>query len=499
MAQSIVGEEVPDSTTVTFKVDEHGTIMRVETEQMAGGPLTGWPSGVGAVLATAGAAAIFPLSVRVDPTGADSLATVQARAHSFAFLDCGRWGGPMSVGGPGQRYFGVVWGPWAALCEFHPDNSCANDQNLITDQSTGKPIAGHAINELLIQLRGSGGASVKLVKALWSDTPNPGNQNWTPDWSTIYVVLPDLHLPVSALTGSATASDGKGMGRLEYTDPYDATLPPPPYETIGKTVHLTPDDEGMVNDPFGGGRVLGDTARTWFSRYRAGDIFGLPGGSAAADMVEFARRLSAASHRSRIHFVQIGDMYDLWIGLIAFFDQEPTDAVSIGDRNGIRAGDFIDFWCWRTNDLFDKTVPPGASAPLGMISSLVNLPVREKSWLWGNHDNYLAVHTPAGVPRRIKEVRRNGIYVEHGQRSDPSNRDGELSGQSTTNSVFKHPVMRKLDPTRRGYFTSGAAASYVRKPDFAVYVMGHTHMPYLTTVRIKVERYVSPPPRPRPR
>lgn len=499
MTQSIVGEEVPYATTVFFTVNDDGTIMKVETEQMAGGALTGWPSGVGAKLATAYTALRFPDSVRVDATGADSLATVRARAQEFVYLDCGRWGGPMSVGGPGQRCFGVVWGPWAALCEFHRNDSYATDQHLIIDQSTGRPVVGSPINELLVQLRGSGGASVKLVKALWSSTPNSGNQQWTPDWNTIYVVLPDLHLPVSILTGSATGSDGKAMGRLEYSDPYDATIPPPPYETIGRSVHVTPDDEGMVTDPMGAGHMLGDTARQWFARYRAGDIFGVPGSAAAADMVEFARRLSAAAHRSRIHFVQVGDMYDLWIGLIAFFDERSTDTVSLGDRNGIRAGNFIDLWCARTNDLFDKTVLPGAGAPLGMISSLVNLPVKEKSWLWGNHDNYLAVHTPAGLPQRIKEVRRNGVYIEHGQRADPDNHDGTLSGQGKTNSVFKIPSLRALDPTRRGYFTSGAAASYVRKPDFAVYVMGHTHMPYLTRVQINVQRHVPPPPPRNPR
>lgn len=495
MARSVVGEEVPDESTVVIMTDDDGKIKKVEAQQMAGGALTGWPAGVGAKVATAWTSLTFPDAVRIDRAqpleGAPGpVATVRVREPVFVLMDCGRWGGPMSVGGPAQRYFGLVWGPWAALCEYCPDNSCANDRNLITDGGTGKPVPGHALNELLVQLRGTGGASIRLVKAEWSPAPNVNDKNWATDWSTIYVVLPDLHLPVSVRATGDPATDGARMGRFEYTDPYSVPNPHGPSSMSHFTV--SPDGNGMVTNPLTGAFELGTSGQTWFKRYRDGDIFGLPTSPACRDLVDFCRRLSAAPHRSRIHFVQVGDMYDLWIGLIAFFDEQPSDRMVLGDRDGVRAGDFVDFWCNRTNQIFDATpVPdpaaPGGTRPLGMISAMNGVAVREKSFLWGNHDNYLAAHTPGGIPQRIRAIRRNGVYIEHGQRPDPSNRDGTLSGHSTTNQVFKMPVMRAFDPTRRGYYTTASAVAYAQNPDFGVYVMGHTHMPYLSRVRVRVK------------
>lgn len=488
MAQSVVGEEVPNESIVSMIVDDDGRIMRVDAQQMAGGPMTGWPAGAGAKLATAWTSLTFPDAVRIDREAplAGGGATVRVREPVFVLMDCGRWGGKMPVGGPSQRYFGVVWGPWAALCEYVPDGSCANEQNLISDQGTGKPVAGHAINELLVQLRGSGGASIRLVKAEWSPAPNPGEKNWKTDWETLYVVLPDLHLPVSVRPTGTAGSDGARMGRFEYCDKTRIADPSRP-----EYFYVTPDNEGMVTHPVNHSVFLGDAAQTWFKRYRDGDIFGLPDSPACRDLVDFCRRLSAAPLRSRIHFVQVGDMYDLWIGLIAFFDEQKSDRMVLGDRDGVRAGDFVDFWCDRTNKIFDATpvvdpAAPGGTRPLGMIAALTGVAVREKSFLWGNHDNYLAVHTPAGIPQRIREIRKNGVYIEHGQRPDPSNRDGTLSGHGTTNQVFKMPAMRAFDPTRRGYYTTGSAVAYAQKPDFGVYVMGHTHMPYLSKVRVRV-------------
>ncbi len=495
MAKSVVGEEVPDETVVRIFVGLRGQITSVETPQMAGGPFTGWPHDQGAIAATAFTALAFPYAVRIDPAnkveGAQWV-TVRARDPVFVLMDCGRWGGRMTVGGPSQRYFGVVWGPWAALCEYCPDSSYANDQNLIADPGTGKPVPNHPINELLLQLRAGGGASIRLVKAEWSPAPNTNDTNWKTDWSTIYVVLPDLHLPVS-VRPPGPGVDGARMGRFGYCDAYTVFNP----KAKIPLTQVTPGADGMVTNPLTGSVELGESGQTWFKRYRDGDIFGLPDSTACRDLVDFCRRLSGAPHRSRVHFVQVGDMYDLWIGLIAFFDDLKTDRIVLGDRDGVRAGDFIDFWCDRTNQIFDATpvadpTAPGGTRPLGMISAMTGLAVREKSFLWGNHDNYLAAHTPAGIPQRIREIRKGGVYIEHGQRPDPDNRDGNISGHSKTNGVFVHPSLRAFDPTRRGYFTSGAALAYAQRPDFGVYVMGHTHMPYLSRVRVQLQKSLHP-------
>jgi hypothetical protein len=497
--QNVVGEGVPDETTVHVTVMD-GEIIEVRTEQMAGGPLSNWPAGAGAKIATAYTAATFPDNSVLDQGTPDrgTLTTIQKQDRFLVLMDCGRWGGPMGVGGPQQRCFGLVWGGWAALCEYFPNNNYANDQNLVLDTGTGKPIAGFPINELLVQLRGNGGASIKLIKAEWSPTP----ATWQPDWNTLYLILPDFHLPVSARTSGQQTTDGPCMGRYKYCEPY--IVPDP--AGLSSNSHLTqhPNDESFVNDALSGKQVFSRSGDTWFDRYRAGDIFGNATNSAVRDLVDFAARINAAAHRTRIHFVQLGDMYDLWIGLDAFFSEQPTQTVMLKNSSSILAGNFIDFWCNRTNEIFDRTpIPdpanPGATKPAGMISALTGLSVKQKSWIWGNHDNYLAAHTPAGIPPRVRDVRGPGVFIDHGQRYDPVNRDGAVSGQQTTNTVFEFPVIRSFDPTRRGYYTSGATTSYLVQPDFGIYVMGHTHSPYLTRVRIKVREQPKVPPRPHTR
>ena len=501
MAKSVVNEEVPDEMQVTFGVDANGIVRKVKGQQMAGGPLVGWPDGVGAKVVTAWTSATFPDRITLEPAPDPALITSLRKTQvAFAYLDCGRWGGPMKVGGPQQRCFGLIWGPWAALCEFAPNDSFANDGHLIPDK-------GNLLNEVLLQLRGSGGASVQLIKYVYSPAPNPDSRNWKTDWATVYLVLPDFHLPISVRTPGTAGSDGPAMGRYGYRDAYMVPNPRGPSSLSHFTV--VPGPDGMVTNPLNQQVEMGQSGQTWFERYREGDIFGLPGGSADRDLRNFLDRLARAPVRDKVHLVHVGDMYDLWIGLDAFFDQAPTSRVRIGDRQGIKAAEFIDYWCWETNRLFGGDYVDRATQAMvkgsGTLAALANLPVREKSWLWGNHDNYLAPpeegeggHTPGWVPRRRRQIRQNGVFIEHGQRRDPSNRDGELDGHTKTNQVFASPPLRAFDPTRRGFFTTDSAAQFLMKPDFGVYAMGHTHMPFLTKVVISVET-APPPPGPRPK
>ena len=315
----------------------------------------------------------------------------------------------------------------------------------------------------------SAGSSVKLIKSQWAFTPASTPAVADLDWSTIYVILPDMHLPIVGaspgdvlynMPGGTLAApfDDDGMGRFDY--PKVCSQP-------GKYV---------LDQDVGAMKII-----EWFRRYHAGDIFGGPTGSAANDLTAFMDLLGKCSVKDQIHFVQVGDMYDLWIGLDCFFDQRTDQVVHTGDRNGITPENFVHFWVDRTNKVFPA-----------MMTALNSAAVSKKSWLWGNHDNYLAAHTPAGMTgaRRIKEIRKGGIYIEHGQRGDASNRDGEVSGQSTTNSVFQHPSLRSFDPNRRDFFTTTAAISYIENPDFCVYAMGHTHSPFLTKLNIRFAKYI---------
>lgn len=416
--------------------------------------------------------------VKSQSLDAKAVDSISMASHEILYLDVGRWGGPAPKASPigtRQRNFGLVCGSRAALCEFRPTvSNVPPEQTLILD-SVGKTI-DTPINTMLTQMRSAGGA-VRLLRHGMSSNPNILN-GFVPNDTTVHIVLPDFHLPVCTAKPSKTTDDGHHMGRFEY---------------IG-SLSVRSDDHGMIKPLLGGPRELGPSALTWFDRYLKGDIFGLPDETAAVDLVAFLDVLESVSLPSPLekHFVQVGDLYDLWIGLEAFFSQQADHRVVLKNNPGVLAGDFIDEWCRRT----ERAMMPSSGDPKKNLVTRLNAlsfdPAFRSSWLHGNHDNYLLVHTaqkPGGgnmfAPRKAL-VSEGGIRIEHGQRGDKENRDGETSGQSTTNTVFAHPVVRLLDPNRRSFFYALAAVTYVEKPDFHVFTMGHTHSGFLTKLRLKV-------------
>lgn len=348
----------------------------------------------------------------------------------FTYLDCGRWGGPGGLASAGRQYsFGIIWGTWAALCRFVPNANMDAAANYIRNDNGSRQ--DNPINDVIDSLR-SADTSVELVKALWSPFTTPNL-----DWNTVYVLLPDFHLPIVGVKPNPP-NDGPAMGRYEFSS--------------------------------GPGQ--------WFDRYLAGDIFGQQSGQAAILLSKFVNNLGRARIKDRINLVQLGDMYDLWIGLDQFFAGSQNQEVILRSSGGVTAQDFITFWVNKTNSLFPT-----------MVRDLNNTPVGHKTFLWGNHDNYLGAFTPPGLPRRIRNIRGAGVFIEHGHRADSSNRDGadgRFSGHSITNMVFAHPTLRRLDPNRRMTFINAAASSFVSNRNFGVYAMGHTHSPFLSTIKIEV-------------
>lgn len=383
--------------------------------------------------------------------------------QKIVLLDTGRWGGPKTAGAR-QRNIGIVSGTWAALFDFEAhDAALDTDQHLICEPA-GTPVPDNPINDLIREFRKGGQASLRLLRSMRSDNPNY-LKGWTQDTSTVFVILPDLHLPICTAMPDPVKGDGHHMGRVDYTN------------------FLT-DDNGIFN-----GKLSG-LANTWFKRYLAGDIFGGPTEDAAKDLNRFLDLFEGATLKSglAVHFVQIGDMYDLWIGLERFFTEQATQTVLLRNQHGMLAGIFIDNWADKTAEAFR------AAGLVNIVERLNKLAVNPKfktSWLWGNHDNYLSIHTPVmpagkvGVPVRQRKVEGGGILIEHGQRGDPENRDGAVSGHDSTNDVFKHPLIRQFDPNRRNFYTALAAVTYVASPSFHIFVMGHTHSPFMTRVQVE--------------
>ena len=464
-----VGEIIPDEITVTLIVDANRKIILVNAPGAKFDKEK--PRGLGGRLAEAFANSNYAFDVRVQPGAISEVNFNELRKtrHSFAYMDVGRWGGPAALSSSSQRTFGIVCGFQAALCRFVPDSSRNTPADFMLDgQGKRRDLA---INDLIDCLR-SANSSIEIIKAIDSRTPLAPS---SVDSQTVYVILPDLHLPIVTkkppeaifqVPGGVLSSpiDSPSFGRLDYRD---------------------------LNSGQGGKFIpaYATAVRLWYDRYLKGDIFGSPTGPAAKDLKLFMNLLGACKLKDKIHFVDVGDMYDHWIGLDRFFDATTTDAVRIGDRSfkqldgtstTIRAGNFIDHWVERTNAEFPD-----------LIASMAGVTVGKTSWIFGNHDNYLAAHTPNVLQplQRIREIRTKGIFIEHGQRADAANRDGATDGHDITNQVFKNPFLRAFDPFRRPFFTTTPACSYAAAPDFCVYVMGHTHSPFLTHVNIVVKDF----------
>lgn len=432
------GETMPDDVTVSLTFTDDGRLTRCNA------PVGDWPDTWQGVIATAWTEMTYQGEVCVarGRTDAQVVNTLSTTPPVLAFMDVGRWGD----GSNPQRSFGLVWGQWVALCEFR-------------SRSGGTPptVADNArpMNDVIAALCGPR-SSVRLVKRVWSPAPAAVS------WDQVHVILGDLHLPLVDHRPATQEHWGERGGQFAAW----RELVEPEYR-YGR-YEFNPENTSSV--------------MTWYDRYLAGDIFG----GAGEDLALFAQLLGAAPVRDRIHFVQAGDMYDLWIGLDRFFQEREAHEVrlqDLRDRRGqvvLGAVEFIDYWMRRTAEVNPAT-----------ITGLHSLAVGQKSWLWGNHDCYLAAHVPSGVPARRRELRAGGVYIEHGHRCDSSNRDGATGGQAITNQVFTNPSIRQWDPSRRDYYLTTAALAYAASADFAVYVIGHTHSPFLT--RMTIQASVAPP------
>jgi len=225
--------------------------------------------------------------------------------------------------------------------------------------------------------------------------------------------------------------------------------------------------------------------------------------------VKFLATLRRYRHKSKVSLVQLGDMYDLWIGLQkCFVESDPGEFKLVGEKvpcsvvtetNDLQMRDesftgfeFVKHWIEKTHE----TNPEVAAAFRDFAGDV------DTFFLAGNHDDYLvhdAVYPPD--PRgyrnmvfdslgqtRQREVHDDGLFLEHGHYLDQSNRDGATAGHDMTQLVFDWDFMRSLDPDRRRIWIVGAAARFMehrqRRP-FFLYAMAHTHSPFLCEVSLR--------------
>lgn len=427
--------------------------------------------------------------------------TLRQPALSYVYLDCGKWAGTSDDMHP-RRDFGVVWGRWVLLCEFVPEAG---------ETETVAPDA-RPLNELLRALCGEDG-SVRVRSKAWS------RSHVEPPHDTVYVFVPDLHLPLIVgepqritapngrevclpleaswgLSGEPSKSMGRGFYSLTGWTPFSD-----PSEYVDRDR-----DDGTFQTPFG--YFLSDPAAEWYRLNAANNIFQGAGG----DLISFLRRLKGASGAVPVHLVHLGDMFEMWNGFDRFFALHKEHRVELIGQGDVTGEEFVRYWLKRAKKTWADLL--GAFHEFGP---------KQTTYLHGNHDSYLRAFTGGEVPSRTPELRRPGIFVEHGQRTDSWNRDGTPGGYRIANVNFRQEnqlrdLEQKLDNSEWGKkfrnarrdHVIGASASFAGAvlgerpdgtagsspdgdgrsfgPEFAVYVMGHTHEAKLAHVTLRDAR-----------
>ena len=397
--------------------------------------------------------------------------TLSPAERSFIYLDVGRWGGSNYYAK--ARDFGIVCGRTAVLCAYRTDKGSAPT----VPNPYKRPEVDH-INALLKHL--STNTDLGHVKVRRYDTARtllPNNADVSPD--RIFVIVGDMHLPVITAFKDA---QGARMGRQPGSD--DRSTPE----------QWIPTGEGMpIHIPAhtsNGGMVEHD-AIDWYASYsganRAGvvdhkgaDIFE----QAGPDLSLFVGLLNSFRDFP-LHLLQLGDMFDLWIGLERFYIEHPSRVVLDTSKTNPDPVTWINHWTDRT--LNGTSQSTHIKAFLGFTNG-------RKNWLYGNHDDYFAAHNPTSLIQASGNLKREEVFDEkqtrlfasHGHRWDSANRDGATSGQALTQLAFSYPSVRMIEPGGRRDMLNGAVELFLGNESnpFCVFAMGHTHTGVLTRITI---------------
>jgi len=262
-------------------------------------------------------------------------------------------------------------------------------------------------------------------------------------------------------------------------------------------------------DSFGSEKGSPATVEHWFEQYHGAGAKGAEifegAGADLKDWLGLLIQYQRSGKSPPIRLAQLGDLFDLWMGLKCAFTVSGASHLC-GD-----ARSFAEHWCNETEYYtsqrdalhmllkFDDWLSPGQKV--------------EPIFLYGNHDNYRG--TLFGVPAQFKDT---GLVAQHGHQGDPLNSDGNAQwGYLLTQAAFAVFAVRLLeDPMSallaiakggigpRLTFTEMALEECVFKPILAgvkptmTFVMGHTHEPILQEIRVLEYIPANPPESPPP-
>lgn len=236
-------------------------------------------------------------------------------------------------------------------------------------------------------------------------------------------------------------------------------------------------------------RITEDNARSWFKHYHGNgenkgvDIFQ----NAGKDLSEFLNLLLNYQGTIKAQLIQLGDLYDFWLGLKRAFNTiQPQNMFS-----DPAAQSFLEFW---RNETLKETSECTSKAIDLLFDNKIQ--VLNPQFVYGNHDSYRA--TPLWQYEKVSDhFESTGIWAEHGHQSDVFNQDSNaVIGWASAVFGFFHPNARNLEeplreleslifkiPSRRLICIRHAACLCQQKSK-SMYIMGHTHEPLLKKVHI---------------
>jgi UDP-2,3-diacylglucosamine pyrophosphatase LpxH len=407
--------------------------------------------------------------------------TLAKEDPTFVYLDVGCWADDADGSGTRRRDFGLVCGPHVYLCEY-----------------VGKPVVPNtrvpAVRDFFTGMANLGCGARVLGYAQARDVDR---KTW--EDSEVYLLLGDLHLPPA----------------IWFHWPADLISPPPrPLpEWLERAPAMARQKDYRLHNHY-------DIASYKPSTYPVAALLAkveMPdpnpwantnpdiSGGAGREAARFLRCVASLDQtlRSRLHFIQLGDLFELWIGrsyhLVPGADGNPK-------WRSPASADTVANWCL---EVMVQNAPVFAA-----LHRLQQAGLAEVRYLGGNHDGYLLQED---LPAQLALPRREPFYqglhgdlmVEHGHRFDGSNHDNVkgtplYSGPGVTRALLLFPWLRQLEgtkedvwslwqPRQRKLYHLGATVLYLydrlelkRKP-FSIYAMAHTHARILTRLHVRAK------------
>ena len=418
--------------------------------------------------------------------------TLKPGHDTYVYLDVGFWGGAT------KRTFGLVCGPHVWLCNYGQGGSAPEP----TDLSS---------NELFHFQKQMGNFGVVKHATVPLDKSDSSNVS-----QRIYLILPDMHMWPNP--------EELRKRRKEFFDEEELKE----LDTGIKNGNLIRNNDGSLDVPIEkgestddhaarlvatpGGVAMKENAFSDTRKMREEEERHAFGSAAGSDLVSLLNAVERARNNADSPFDvslhHVGDLLEMWAPYHTWVGSKPfkyrKESLKLSDTAIQRVPKWIDMVY---NYVHNKAA----------LDALQNTACRQ---LYGNHDVYLAFDewklTNIKTMDRLRDspafFSENLLWVEHGHRFDPSNRDGywmwididHPPGPIVNTAVNYYPELRdfgdKYDNSDTNLYKKNVPYATIwyllahyanvdsQVPKFRIFCQGHTHSPVLLKVKVAWSR-----------